>query len=101
MKILIENAESLEYLANHGRWTKNAGEGRDFGSTQAAFEAATSEPIGRFNIVCYIPQKPKFIIFTMEHGKGTGTSTGPVQLSPLAMTQPGRDGSSQGRRRAE
>ena len=98
MKILIENAESLEYLASNGRWTKHAGEGRDFGSTQAAFEAATSEPIGKFNIICYIPQKPKFIIFTMDHGKGSGTNT---QLSPLAITQPGRNGSSQGQRRAE
>jgi hypothetical protein len=101
MKILIENAESLEYLANDGKWTKNASAGSNFGSTQAAFEAATSEPIGRFNIVCYIPQKPKFIIFTMEHGEGTGASTGPVQPSPLAISQPGRNGSSQGRRHVE
>ena len=99
MKILIENAESLEYLANNGKWTKDASAGRDFGSTQAAFEAATSEPIGKFNIVCYILQKPKFIIFTMEHGKGT--STGPVRVAPLAITRPGRDESSQGRMRAE
>jgi hypothetical protein len=99
MKILIENAESLEYLANDGKWTKNASAGSNFGSTQAAFEAATSEPIGRFNIVCYIPQKPKFIIFTMDHGKGT--SSGPVRVAPLAITQPGHDGCSQGRMRAE
>ena len=99
MKILIENAESLEYIANNGKWTKNAAEGRDFGSTQATFEAASREPIGKFNSVCYILQKPKFIIFTVEHGKGT--STGPVQPAPLALSQPGRDGSSHGRRRAE
>ena len=43
MRILIENAESREYLANDGKWTKKADGGRDFGATQAAFEAATRE----------------------------------------------------------
>ena len=37
MNILVENAERREYLANNGEWTKNADEGRDFGSTQAAY----------------------------------------------------------------
>ncbi len=96
MNILIENAESLEYLTNNGEWTKNADEGRDFGATQAAFEAATREPIGKFNIVCYILQKPQFIIINMDHGKGMGTSTCPVKESPVAISQPGRSGSSQG-----
>ena len=88
MNILIEDAESLEYLANDGEWTKNAGEGRDFGATQAAFEAATREPIGKFNIVCYILQKPQFIIINMDHGTGQGTRTCPLQESPLAVSQP-------------
>jgi len=100
MNILIENAESREYLANNGEWTKNADEGRDFGATQAAFEAATRAPIGRFNIVCCILQKPRFIIITMDQGTGKGTSTCPVQGSPFVIGQPGRDGSSMGRRGA-
>ena len=74
MNILIENAENREYLANNGEWTKNAHEGRDFGATHAAFEAATMAPIGRFNIVCYIPQKPRFIIIPMDQGTGKGAS---------------------------
>jgi len=94
MNILIENAESREYLANNGKWTKNADEGRDFGETQTAFEAATREPIGRFNIVCCIRQKPEFIIITVDHGTGKGTSTRQVQGSPLAISQAVRNGSS-------
>ena len=89
MNILIEDAESREYLADDGEWTKNAGEGRDFGATQAAFEAATREPIGKFNIVCYILQKPQFIIINMDHGTGKGTSTCSLQESPLAVSQSG------------
>jgi hypothetical protein len=84
MNILIENAESQEYLGNDGEWTKNAHEGRDFGATQVAFEAAAREPIGRFNIVCYIPQKPQFIIISMDHGTGKGTSNRPARKSVSA-----------------
>jgi hypothetical protein len=101
MNILIENAESREYLANNGEWTKNANEGRDFGSTQAAYEAATSAPIGRFNIVCYILQKPRFIIITMDQGTGKGTNTCPVQGSSLVIARPWRDQSSAGRKGAK
>jgi hypothetical protein len=89
MNILIENAESQEYLANDGKWTKNAGEGRDFGATQAAFEAASREPIGKFNIVCYILQKQEFIIITLDQGTGKGTSTCPDQESLLPSAAPG------------
>ena len=98
MNILIENAESREYLANNGEWTKNADEGRDFGATQAAFEAATSAPIGRFNIVCYILQKPGFIIIRMDQGTGMGTNPCPIQGSTLVIAQPGRDDISPGLR---
>ena len=101
MNILIENAESRGYLGNNGEWTKHAAEGRDFGATQAAFEAATRAPIGRFNIVCYILQKPGFIIIPMDQGTGMGTSTRPVQGSPFVIAQPGRDRSSPGRRGGE
>ena len=85
MNILIENAESQEYLANDGGWTKNADEGRDFGATQVAFEAAAKEPIGKFNIVCHIPQKPQSnILIIMDHGTGKGTSACPGRKSVSA-----------------
>jgi hypothetical protein len=89
MNILIENAESREYLANNGEWTKNAGEGRDFGATQAAYEAATNERIGRFNIVCYILQKPRSIIITMDQGAGRGTGPSPFRDSLLPQASLG------------
>jgi len=92
MNILIENAEGRGYLASNGEWTKHAADGRDFGGTQAAFEAATSAPIGRFNIVCYILQKPRSIIIRMDQGTGMGTNPFQIQGSPLVIAQPGRDG---------
>ena len=72
MTILIEDTETLEYLAGNGQWTKNAAEGRSFEATAVAFEAAKKEPIGKFNIVCYIPQTKQII--NMDHGRGKGTA---------------------------
>jgi hypothetical protein len=70
MNILVEDAEKLEYLTSNNLWTKNAAEGRDFGATGTAFEAAKNELIGRFNIVCYIAATKQFI--NMSHGRGKG-----------------------------
>ena len=70
MNILIEDAETLEYLTGDNKWTKKASEGKNFGATGAAFEVAKKEPIGKFNIVFYIPQTKQFI--NMDHGRGKG-----------------------------
>jgi len=70
MNILIEEAETLQYLAPNKQWTKNISEGKTFGATRTAFEVAKHEPIGRFNIVCYIPQTGQFI--NLDHGRGKG-----------------------------
>jgi len=70
MNILIENAETLEYLTNNGQWTKNADKGKGFGFTNAALAAAKQEPIGKFNIVSYITQTKQFI--NLDHGRGKG-----------------------------
>jgi hypothetical protein len=70
MNILIEDAESLEYLTSNNSWTKNAAEGKDFGATKAAFAAAKKEVMGRFNIVAYVRQTKQFI--NMDHGRGKG-----------------------------
>jgi hypothetical protein len=72
MNILIEDAEKLEYLTNAGQWSKNATEGKSFGATEAAFEVAKKEPVGKFNIVCYIKQTKQFI--NLNHGRGRGAS---------------------------
>ena len=82
MNILIEDAEKLEYLTSENQWTKNAAEGKSFGATEAAFQAAKKEPIGRFNIVFYISQTKQFI--NLDHGRGKGL----VETSPAANAPP-------------
>ena len=76
MNILIEDAETLKYLAKDGLWTKNAIEGKSFGATEAAFDVAKKEPINKFNIVFYITQTEQFI--NMDHGRGKGSVTSPA-----------------------
>ena len=82
MNILIEDAETLQYLTSNSQWTKNASEGKDFGATETAFQAAKKEPIGRFNIVFYIPQTRQFI--NMDHGRGKGLA----ETSPVVANAP-------------
>jgi len=72
MNILIENAETLEYLTDNGRWTKKPADGTSFPATHAAFTAAKNEPIGKFNIVRYFSDTGQFI--NMDHGSGKGTN---------------------------
>ncbi len=82
MNILIEDAETLEYLAGDNKWTKKVSEGRTFKATEAAYQVAKKEPIGRFNIVFYIAQTEQFI--NMNHGRGRG----PGEVSPIAEIAP-------------
>jgi hypothetical protein len=70
MNILIENNDTLEYLTSEGQWTKNPQDGKRYPATRIAFRAAKLEAIGKFNIVCHIPQTNQFI--NMDHGRGTG-----------------------------
>jgi len=70
MNILIEDAETLEFLAGNGQWTKNVAEGKSFPATEAALEVAKKELICKFNIVSYIPQTRQFI--NMDHVRGKG-----------------------------
>ena len=70
MNILIEDAETLEYLASNNLWTKNAATGKDFGATGVAFTVAKKELIGKFNIVGYNADTKQFI--NLHHGKGKG-----------------------------
>jgi hypothetical protein len=73
MNILIEDAETQEYLTSSGRWTKKPGEGTNFGTTQTAFSAAKKEAIRKFNIVRYFSGTEQFI--NMDHGSGKGKET--------------------------
>jgi hypothetical protein len=86
MNILIEDAEKLEYLTSNSEWTKNASEGKNFGATEAAFQVAKKEPIGRFNIVFYIPQTRQFI--NMDHGRGKGLADAGPAVADAAVALP-------------
>jgi hypothetical protein len=72
MNILIENAESFEYLTSNSEWTKNAVDAKRFSGTGTAFAAAKKEAIGKFNIVGYIAETKQFV--NMEHGRGKGAA---------------------------
>ena len=85
MNILIEDAEKLEYLTSDNHWTKKASEGKNFGATGAAFEVAKKEPIGRFNIVFYIPQTKQFI--NMDHGRGKGLAEASPEVASLPVVE--------------
>lgn len=70
MNILIENEETLEFLAATGGWTKNPLDGKQFTGTRLAYRAAKQEAIGKFNIVSYIPGTSQLV--NLDHGRGTG-----------------------------
>ena len=73
MNILIENAESLEYLTESNQWSKKPADGKNFGGTKTALAIAKKEAIGKFNIVWYLAETKQFI--NMEHGRGTVHAT--------------------------
>lgn len=85
MNILIEKNETLEYLTNDGQWSKNPLVGRRFPATTVAFQAARQEFIGKFNIVCHIPETNQFI--NMNHGRGKGISAAVVEDKGGAMVE--------------
>jgi hypothetical protein len=86
MNILIENAESLEYLAGNGEWTKNVAKGKNFEATGVAFKTAKQELVGKFNIVAYIAESKQFI--NLDHGRGKGsTETGDVTSDAVPVAQ--------------
>ena len=84
MNILIENNDTLEYLTQAGQWTKNPLNGKRYPATRTAFQAAKHEAVGKFNIVCHIPETNQFI--NLDHGRGAGLPAGSVE-NPAAISQ--------------
>lgn len=80
MNILVENHDTLEYLAEEGNWTKNPLAGLPFPSSRAAFKAAKLEAIGSFNIVWHIPVTNQFV--NLDHGRGKGLPKADGELLP-------------------
>ena len=72
MNILIENADSFEYLTGDSHWTKVIADGKRFPNTGTAFDAAKKEAIGKFNIVGYITETKQLI--NLNHGRGRGVA---------------------------
>lgn len=70
MNILIEDAESQEFLNNHGQWTKNVGDGKHFPNPHMAYETAKKESVRKFNIVRYFTGTKQFV--NLDHGSGKG-----------------------------
>jgi len=70
MTILIENAESFEYLNANSGWTNDAVDAMAFPSTRIAFAAAKKQPIGKFNIVGYVGETRQLV--NLDHGRGGG-----------------------------
>jgi hypothetical protein len=70
MHILIEDSESLQFFTGDGLWSKIATEGRRYPATVLALRAAKQEPIGKFNIVGYVPETRQFV--NLNHGRGKG-----------------------------
>lgn len=79
MNILIENSDTLEYLTNAGQWTKDPLDGKPFPATEDAFRMAKREAIGKFTIVCHIPQTNQFI--NLDHGRGAGPPVAGAEAS--------------------
>jgi hypothetical protein len=84
VNILIENNDTLEYLAPSGQWTKNPLNGKSYPATRIAFRAAKLEAIDKFNIVCHIPGTNQFI--NLDHGRGAGLAAGSAE-NPGAIVQ--------------
>lgn len=72
MNIIIENNDTLEYLASAGSWSKNPLAGKCFSDVAVAFRVAKQEAVGKFNIVCHIPQTNQFI--NLKNGRGAGAA---------------------------
>jgi hypothetical protein len=75
MNIIIEDAETLKFFSGEGQWTKNVAEGKHYGGTAQAFNAAKHEPIGKFNIAGHIVETKQLI--NLRSGSGTGSKSTP------------------------
>jgi hypothetical protein len=73
MTILIENAESFEYLHGDNAWAKEAVGAMTFPSTKIAVAAAKRQAIGKFNIVGYVAETAQLV--SLDHGRGSGSET--------------------------
>jgi hypothetical protein len=74
MKIVIENAETQEFLTADGKWTRNSKQAAVYSNTTTAKARGASAPIGRFNVVGTFKDSPQ--ITNLDEGSGTGKASG-------------------------
>ena len=68
MTILVENAETLEYLTTDGRWTNKMERAATYRSSTLAKASATSAAIGRFNIIGAVAKSSQIV--NLDEGVG-------------------------------
>jgi hypothetical protein len=68
MTILIENAETQEYLTRDGRWTRKMDQAATFRTSTLAKESAVTFPIGGFNIIGGFPTSAQLV--NLDEGVG-------------------------------
>lgn len=73
MKILIEDAATLEYYTRDGRWSRNKKDAVTFASSALAKASGKNAPIGRFNIVGFFSDSPQ--LTNLDEGCGTKTAS--------------------------
>ena len=72
MRIIIENAATLEFLTTEGRWTKDAGRAAQFANSGAAMVRGATLPIGVFNVVGSFKGWPQ--LTNLDEGRGIGAT---------------------------
>jgi len=68
MTILVENAETFEYLTADGRWTKKIDQAATYRSSTLAKASATGAAIGRFNIIGAVRKSSQIV--NLDEGCG-------------------------------
>jgi hypothetical protein len=69
VKIIIENAETLEFLTSDGRWSKDVTRAAAFPNSNAAKARGVTFPIGRFNVVGAFATSPQ--LTNLDEGFGS------------------------------
>jgi hypothetical protein len=68
MKILIEDAQTLKFLAVDGSWTAKSADAAGYRSSTVAKEAGARVQVGRFNVVGIFKNSPQ--ITNLDEGCG-------------------------------
>jgi len=82
MNILIEDAETLQYLTSNSQWTKNASKAKTSGPPKRPFRLRKKNRSAGLTSFFTSPKTRQFI--NMDHGRGKGLA----EASPVLETAP-------------